>query len=465
MNLNEFNIKLIDNDGIKFFVDFFDFERSNLSTIVLHQDGFYFVSLADRYFITVSDGCVFLSKNLKLLAENLNLEIDGDAISFYKDFGFIYSPFTQYKSVFLCSPYLHFEINNNLLVSNNFYFDFSSHVNNPPPLKDSLENYFVGYANNKLNVTKNIGVLVSGGIDSSVLLACGNKFLLLDRAYMCKMSSLVNEESRASRQCNELSLDFDLIDLDKNLDDSADKFLAESGELISDPIAPVFIDIFEHISSLNKKDTHLIDGQGADSLFNGLPHDKLFDLWVKFKKVKFIFGWSKFLSMPKNKSSPLKRKIYRFIKVAKCLTENSFSISLARSLSETGDLPNGKVFERFLSDLDFINHNLGDWHKTLKYIFMFRILPSREMQKYLFCNKYDITMVLPFLDSYFIEQYFHLDCINNIVAGVYKFPLKSLVDEYWPGMFNGSQTSPFQVNYSLRHKSIKELSLCYFDID
>lgn len=466
MRINQYKIKLIGYDSVREFPDIVTFSSSYTSSIVLHEDGFYFKSIHDRYFVRVSDGTICFSKNLSLLVNSDIDIINIDSIAFYKEFGFLYPPFTQYNDIFLCSPYIHFSIKDNQLKTESLLLNISINDDiNSDHIKNDIEINLKSFIDRDKEKTNKYAILVSGGIDSSLLLGISNSVLNLYNAFMCKMSSFIDEESRARKQCDFISLKFDLIDLDKNLDCSANKFLNYTGELISDPIALVFIEMFQHVfDKATQHNVYLVDGQGADSLFNGLPHDKLYDLWLKTKRFRFVFSWSRFFSMPKNKSSLLRRKFYRIIKVCKCLSEYSFARSIVISLSETGKIPKGVVYNRFVSDLDLINKHYSNWHVTLKYLFMFRVLSSREMQKYLFCDKYNISMVMPFLNDAIVDKYICLDPKYNIIDGVYKYPLKLIVDHYWPNMFVDSSTSPFQVNYTLKENSIKDVSLSFFNI-
>ena len=90
---------------------------------------------------------------------------------------------------------------------------------------------------------------------------------------------------------------------------------------------------------------------------------------------------------------------------------------------------------------------------------MFRVLPAREMQKYIIAHNNGYRFKLPFLESEFIERHFYMPSDRAIKNGIYKHPMTKLAQIHWPGFFKDSKTSPFQVDFSTGNIGIKELSL------
>ena len=43
--------------------------------------------------------------------------------------------------------------------------------------------------------------------------------------------------------------------------------------------------------------------------------------------------------------------------------------------------------------------------------------------------------------------------------GLYKYPITKLAQKYWPGYFESSKTSPFQVNFKIGTTDLKQYSI------
>ncbi|MFQ2807157.1 asparagine synthase-related protein [Aeromonas caviae] len=406
-------------------------------------------SINDRLFLASDSDCIYITDNLRCILDKIeSAVINQRAVDFYQEFGFLLPPYTQYENIFLVTPFKKFSVSCNSVNFDSVYPKFPSAVE----LKSALDGFF-----NKIT-NKNLDILVSGGIDSSALLGYLYEKGSINQAYMCKMSSLSSESERANRLCISKGVNFNLIDLDKDLSAVALKFLNETGELISDSISIVMIELFQQISKNNNgKDIFLVDGQGADSLLNGLPLNKVFHLWGKLDKLRPLLSLFAKIPIYKDKSSSFKRKLYRFSKALKCLSQTEFHNAIVIALSEVDENKSDVV--HLVKRLVEINQHYNDWHFSLRHFYLFDVLPAREMQKYLFAKNFNIKIIAPFLDAELINCVFGAKNETNIVNGVFKHPITEIAMNYWPGEFESSATSPFQVNYYLGDQDIKSLSL------
>ena len=409
----------------------------------------YTESIEDRLFISSDTECIYISDNLRQISDKKNtLAVNQSALSFYEEFGFLLPPFTQYSDILFVTPYRRFLISSNSISFVNVYPKFP----NPVTLNSAIENFF-----SKVD-TQKLDILVSGGIDSSALLGYLNEKGKISKAYMCKMSSLDAESERARRLCSAIGVDFNLIDLDKDLSEVASKFLEESGELISDSISIVMLELFQNISVENAgQPISIVDGQGADSLLNGLPLNKVYQLWNKLHKIRPFVRLFSNIPIFKDKSSSLKRKLYRLSKAVKCLSQTEFHKAIVVALSEV-DVNHSDV-EPLINRLEELYNQYNDWHFVLRYFYLFDVLPAREMQKYLFASQFNISLITPFLDDALIKSLISTENDKTIVNNTFKFPITEIAMQYWPGEFKSSATSPFQVDYSLGNDDIKGLSI------
>lgn len=434
-----------------------DFVRTVSSNIYSIKNGVLTLctsSIKDRLFLASDTDWIYITDNLRCIVDKIeSLRINQQAIEFYQEFGFLLPPYTQYLNIFLVTPYKQFTVSCNSVTYVAAYPQFPPAIE----LNSAIDDFFSKVDN------KSLDILVSGGIDSSALLGYLFENGYVKQAYMCKMSSLSSESERAERLCSSKGINFNLIDLDKDLSDVALKFINETGELISDSISIVMIELFHAISSKNNgEEVFLIDGQGADSLLNGLPLNKIYHLWLKLDKLRPLLSLFSTFPIYKDKSSSFKRKLYRFSKALKCLAQRDFHKAIIFALSEVDD--NKADLSHLVNRLVEINQHFNDWHFSLRFFYLFDVLPAREMQKYLFAKSFNITLLAPFLDRELILSIFSTKNEVNIVNDVFKYPITKMAMQYWPGEFDTSATSPFQVNYSLGDQSIKSLSVANIHI-
>jgi hypothetical protein len=407
-------------------------------------------SLFDRYFVCLSDEKIYISDTLSFIRDSVvDLEINFESVSLYKKYGYIPPPYTQYSGVYIITPYREYMLCDNILVKD-IYPDFS--------LNSTVENALSEYFNEMNFVDSKFNILVSGGIDSSALLGFINKLDRIDSSYMCQMSSMLSESERAKSICSTINVPFNLISLDKDLSSTAELFFNETGEIISDSIAIIMPELFKQISKDHSEDlVYLVDGQGADSLLNGLPLNKIYHYWEKLRYIRYLFYPFSHISIYNNKSTSWGRKLYRLTKAIKCLSQPNFekAVSIAMTENELMNESDVRLHDRLLA----LYQKYKDWHFVLRFYYLFDVLPVREMQKYLLANRYNIKMVTPFLSSNVINKLICLDNSETIKSPIFKYPITKLAMNYWPSFFNGSSTSPFQVDFSLGHKNIKEFSL------
>ena len=101
----------------------------------------------------------------------------------------------------------------------------------------------------------------------------------------------------------------------------------------------------------------------------------------------------------------------------------------------------------------------SDWDLVIRHVFLFRILPAREYQKYLMSARSGVKFVCPFLEDSVIEKYFFIDRDITNRQDVFKAPIVDIARRYWPGRFLNVATSPFQVDFSVSGGDVKRFSL------
>lgn len=436
-------------------------QGSVLKTLGLRYDNnvIYNEHIRTRRFITRCNDHVVISDNLSEINADSDLEINADAQDFYLRYGFIAPPFTLYKNVYLLAPYIGVVMSNPLTfktlypVRHSFDNENAQHqVETGPQLLADLQH---SLAQNESDYQ----VLFSGGLDSSLLLGISNQLNKTRCAIHCFMASMPQETTKAKKMCADTATVFKHVSIESDLSAVAGDFIRLTLEPVADKIALVI----PALVTAAKAETGLavLDGQGADSLFCGLPHDKLYDLYRR-RGVRALSTFGTFLPVWKNKSSHLGRKIYRATKVLKCLAAPTPAAMLIQSLAEDTAiilLADNEVIQYLESELAELSKNLDDFHLVIRYLFMFRILPAREMQKYLLAESLNYAFKLPFLEKTMVDKYFYLDASCSIKQGIYKYPITCLAKTFWPGFLNSSRTSPFQVEFTTEKLTVKQFSL------
>ncbi|WP_159565622.1 asparagine synthase-related protein [Budvicia diplopodorum] len=413
-------------------------------------------SLTNRLYITYFDGKIIISDRLKELINEIGAKIEPDAADFYMRYGFILPPYTLYSDIFIMAPYIGFSLSKQFGTTTLF-----------PDNKEDVNTKIVDYQEQiKADLIASLeqqsgpyNVLFSAGVDSAVLLGIAEQLNKVDNAVNCFMSSMPDESNKAGKICESKQIPIKIVSVSHNLESQANTFLNLAAEPISDKISLVIPAITDQLE-LDKN--HLIlDGQGADSLLCGLPHDRLYDLYHK-KFIRFIAKIFSILPIWGNKKTKAGRLLYRITKILHCLSSPSDSEMLLNSLVEERNQQTSRgniIVKRFYDEIEILKDELNDFHMVIRYIFMFRIIPAREMQKYIIANNNGYRFKLPFLENNFIEKHFYIPSNQTIKYGIYKYPMIKIAQTYWPGFFNDSKTSPFQVDFSIGNISIKELSL------
>lgn len=427
------------------------------TTLIIENGVIYNTDIKSRFFITFVDGDYVISDTLSEIEEAHQLLVDADSAEFYRRYGFILPPFTLYEGVYFLAAYVGISLNAPFTCVTR-YPEISLSEKTKKNIRYDIQEDIKSSLN---NVAGRFQVLFSGGLDSSLLLAIAHEMDKTDVAVNCFMSSMPEESIKAEKMCRSRNIPFRKEQICGDLTEVARLFIDLTAEPVSDKIALVMPAMLS--KSHAKKSITILDGQGADSLFSGLPQDKLYDLYarVHWRCLGKLLGW---LPVWKRKNTPLGRKLYRVTKVLHSLNAPGSISMLIRSLveNEAINLSVGNKVQKWLNkELDCLNESLGDFHLVIRYFFMFRILPSREMQKYTLSNSEGYVFKLPFLEKEMVDKYFYVSSSFSIQDRTYKYPVLSVAKEFWPGYFNSSRTSPFQVEFETGGKSVSEFSLSY----
>lgn len=384
-------------------------------------------SILDTLFILIKkDEVIILNK---LTNYKKKLDIDQKNINYLIKYR-LNQPFkTIYSNLFIFPPYSKLIIeNDNLYIEILFPEKSASQIN----YKNAI-NYFDNYTKNNFSKKKNINLSFSGGSDSLFLLSFFIENKINVKLICHLMPGLEKKQIELLKQIKKkYKIEYELHNNfnKKNKIEIIKKYTQEYCIPILDPVMVNY-----QLMHFNKKKSIIVDGQNADSLFIGLPHQKLIKFYKRFNKLRFLFKvlnlFFQYRIEPKNN---ITRNLYRIKKALNSLSSNDWIDCFIHSL----DLPKGEsdLKKIIISSYKFYQDEL----LVISYIFLFYIIPQREFQKFSTSRN---VFYLPFNNQKLIESVF---CSNSNL--IYGDNGKSFIFERVKSFFNidlKGKTNPFYV--------------------
>ena len=150
---------------------------------------------------------------------------------------------------------------------------------------DEIENYLVDHIKKELSKTKKITIALSGGVDSSLMLALIRKTLpeIDITAISVIFAESFDESKDAQRLAEKFGVEHKLVHVENHLRD-----LPQAISILKRP----FWDLhwYSIVKEASRNSNYLVSGDGGDELFGG-----------------YTFRYKKFLSLTKPNSSPLEK--------------------------------------------------------------------------------------------------------------------------------------------------------------
>jgi asparagine synthase (glutamine-hydrolysing) len=299
-----------------------------------------------------------------------------------------------------------------------------------------IENNLKNSIQTKLESAKTITISLSGGIDSTLVLALIRKTLpdLKINAISIKFSNSTDETFTAKKIADFFEAEHEIIDIENYLLD-----LPSAISIIGMP----FWDIHWYYIAKNAKNksNFVASGDGGDELFGG-----------------YTFRYSKFLSLIRPNSSPLD-KIQAYLSCHErdwvpdqekiFNSKTNFSWKSIHSIFQP-------FFDNTLSPINQVF--LADYNGKLPYNFS---IISNKINQF-----FDVKPVTPILDPKLISyaSHLHSDLKYNPLENIGKIPLRKLLTKYNCDSLVSKEKLGFSVNTINLWNSIgKELCISYLD--
>lgn len=264
------------------------------------------------------DSILFASEINAIIAGVKNLEIDRAAIESYLRNGFFFGQRTAYKNLinFKAGYYATIDIKS-LELKEHRYFDILDFYKKPSNLsfKESLskvdEVLHKSVKDRMLSSDLEVGAFLSGGIDSSLIVAIASNYQEKVKTFTVKFSGSYDESHLAKLTAKKYNTDHRELTISMNLKDDVEKILCNYGQPFADSSA---IPSYYVSKEAKKYVTVILNGDGADELFGGYRRYVPIANGMLNLAKSFSF-LSKILPKPNNKQSKY-NYIFRLLTMA-----------------------------------------------------------------------------------------------------------------------------------------------------
>jgi len=387
------------------------------------------------YLYIAFDSMMFASELNAIKAAIPNLEIDENKISSYLRNGFFFKTTTPYKNVLECEPGCTYEIDvNSLKIKKEKYFDIldfykKDKISDFDYAKSELDNILHKSVKDRLlSSDLEVGAFLSGGIDSSLIVAVASQYVNNLKTFTVKFDGTFDESHLARLTANKYNTQHHELSISMNLKEDIEKILTNYGEPFMDSSA---IPSYYVSQEAKKYVTVILNGDGADEIFGGYRrYVPIANNWVRFA------SYFSFLTMILPKSHN-KQSIY------------NYATRLLAMSSKSGlDFYNSATNDIFEDIYKFGNNNtcveMNDYINTIqneniselsKILYMdFNLILQSDLLK-----KMDIATMAhslegrsPFLSKYMLEFAPTLADKFKINGRTTKFLLRELSKQYLP---------------------------------
>jgi len=411
-------------------------------------------------------------------------EVDYDAINFSLSLMYLPPPMTGYKDIYKLEAGYYIK-----LTPNSFnkvrYYDipvYEDRINLEKEALELLDNVMINSIKRHLVSDVEVGVLLSGGLDSSLILALNSIYNSKIKTFTIRFDEddarkegIVDDSIYARKMADYFSTEHTEIVIKPNVLELFDEILYHLDEPIADPAA---INTYLISRAARQKGIIvLLNGMGADEIFAGYPKH------YALLKNRFITK-----NLPKSAIKPIK-KISEFIPVSiggksikflrrikkglSALSHNSLDNFLTLSSYLRFNQIKELIKPEFVMKEDKVFNLFEEHYKKRDDSFLNRFLyldvkTFLQGLNLLYSDK--MTMMAsvearpPFVDKEIVETAFLIEDGLKIRGNKQKYILKKLSEKYMPNEIVYRKKAPFSaplrkwINYDLKDYILETLS-------
>lgn len=271
-----------------------------------------------------SDNCIDYSSEIKsLLIDNSLREVDYDSLNSMLVLGYIPSPYTAYKSIYSLEPAHYLKWHEGKVTIAKYWDPYSGTIPQPKDFNDALlitSNLIDNSTKLTLNSERNICVLLSGGIDSSIVTHFANKNNNGNPLSTISLSvgSTNYDETSYALLISEM---MGTIHHVFSFDSSPEAMYSYLSNYADTPFADSSVILMHQLTKYMRENNFIVGltGDGGDELFGGYSKYRNF---VKYTQLKPFLKFSQGL-LPKLRPDSLFQNNNRFRKYSQYDSKDS----------------------------------------------------------------------------------------------------------------------------------------------
>ncbi len=406
--------------------------------VILDRENQRLILARDRMgkkpFFCYQEGDIFcFASELNTLLGMKKFELDEDSLAFFLQSGFFYQDGTPYKNVFALpsGSYGVYDLSGHTLAIQR-YFDLRQ-VYEKPKKADFQESLEVceellkqSIKNRLLASDLEVGAFLSGGIDSSLIVALASEIKPNLRTFTIAFSGAYDESHLAEMTALRYHTNHTTLKISTDLTNDIFKILQNYGRPFADSSA---IPSYYVAREAKKYLSVILNGDGADELFGGY---RRYVGHLLLPKIKNLGRFVKFLPKPKEKKS-FYNYFYRLLQMAQNYQKDfkSYYLSATTDIFEGYFSFDSKFNDAFKQDLESVfNSDISPLSQML-------LLDSKSLLFSDLLPKMDIATMAnslegrsPFLSKMLVEFVPMLDDSLKVRGRETKYLLRILAQKY-----------------------------------
>ena len=426
---------------IKYEKKMFDMLDGMFSFAILNKKTNKLILARDRagkkplYLYNAKNNLLFASELNAIKAGIPNIDINEDEIYSYLRNGFFFKTTTPYENVSLVEAGFLYEIDcNTIEIKKEKYFDILDLYNKPKindfeEAKDILNDILHKSVKDRLlSSDLEVGAFLSGGIDSSLIVAVASKYINKLKTFTVKFDGAFDESHLAKLTANKYNTEHYELNIVTNLKDDIENILLNYGEPFMDSSA---IPSYYVSREAKKHVTVILNGDGADEIFGGYRrYVPVANNWIKISSY-FSF-LTKILPKPHNKKS-IYNYAYRLLAMSSKNGLDFYNSATNDIFEDTYTFKENNTFinmDNFIKSIE--NSSISELSKIL-YMDFHLILQSDLLKKMdIATMSHSLEGRSPFLSKYMLEFAPTLVDEFKIKGTATKYILRELAKQYLP---------------------------------
>lgn len=385
------------------------------------------------YFYNKDKSLVFASELNTLKIAISNIKIDRKQIYSYIRNGFFYNDTTPYDYISEVIPGHIYTVNlKNLLIEKRCFFNYLDFYKKPKisnfeiALKQVDKSLHQSVKDRLLSSDLEVGAFLSGGIDSSLIVAIASQYVKKLKTFTVKFDGGYDESKLARLTAEKYKTHHTELSISMNLKNDIDNILVNYGEPFMDSSA---IPSFYVSKEAKKHVTVVLNGDGADELFGGYRrYVPAANGWLKLASNLSFLG--SMAPIPKNKRS-IYNYLYRMLKISTKTGLDFYNSSTNDIFEDVYQFKKNQTFSNMSQKINDINsENISELSKMLVMDFHL-ILPSDLLKKMDIATMANsLESRSPFLSKYMLELAPTLNDKYKISGTKTKVILRELAKKY-----------------------------------